>query len=292
LLIAGLLTAIADAQIVRNRQKTAIGKDTKMTTQSAAKNRAAFASARRVNKSLTASMEKRALQWMAERAPKWLTSDQLTALGLGAQFGAGVCYALSRYHRFALLGAIVCIALNWLGDSMDGTLARVRMQQRPRYGFYVDHMVDVFGSIAMMCGLGFSGYLHWQTAIAMLVAFLLLSSESYLATYTLGCFELSQGLFGPTEIRILLIAGNIALLRSPYSTILGHRFFLFDVGGSIAAAGMLAMAVYVTARHTAELYRQEPVRSQTRTPVQKTVRNPLQKSVRDSLQDCLQDSLQ
>ncbi|MGA2886670.1 MAG: CDP-alcohol phosphatidyltransferase family protein [Terracidiphilus sp.] len=218
-----------------------------------------FAPARRVNKSLTASIEKRALQWMAERAPKWLSSDQLTLLGLSAQLGAGLYYALSRYNRWVLLLAILCLVLNWFGDSMDGTLARVRHQQRPRYGFYVDHMVDVFGSVALMCGLGFSGFLHWQTAIAMLVAFLLLSSESYLATYTLSCFQLSHSIFGPTEIRILLIIGNLALLHSPYSTLFGHRIFLFDLGGVIAAVSMFAMAIVVTIRHTAELYRQEPL---------------------------------
>jgi phosphatidylglycerophosphate synthase len=231
-----------------------------MNAKSAAANDdVAFHAARRVNQSLTASMEKRALQWMAERAPCWLTSDQLTLLGLGAQVGAGISYALSRYDRRTLLLVILCLALNWLGDSMDGTLARVRRQQRPRYGFYVDHMVDIFGSVALMCGLGCSGFLHWQTAIAMLVAFLMLSSESYLATYTLSCFQLSQGIFGPTEIRILLIAGNLALLRSPYSTLFGHRMLLFDVGGAIAAAGMFAMAILVTVRHTAQLYRQEPL---------------------------------
>ena len=153
----------------------------------------------------------------------------------------------------------MCVVLNWLGDSLDGTLARVRQQQRPRYGFYVDHMVDIFGSVALMCGLGYSGLLHWQTAIAMLVAFLLLSSESYLATYTLSRFELSQGIFGPTEIRILLIVGNLALLHSPYSTLFGHKMLLFDLGGTIAAVGMFAMAIVVTVRHTAELYRQEPL---------------------------------
>jgi phosphatidylglycerophosphate synthase len=196
---------------------------------------------------------------MAERAPKWLTSDQLTLLGLTAQVGAGVCYALSRYDRRALLLVILCLALNWLGDSLDGTLARVRRQERPRYGFYVDHMVDIFGSVALMCGLGCSGFLHWQTAIAMLIAFLLLSSESYLATYTLTCFQLSQGIFGPTEIRILLVIGNLALLHSPYSTIFGHKMLLFDLAGTIAAASMFAMAIAVTLRHTAELYRQEPL---------------------------------
>jgi phosphatidylglycerophosphate synthase len=230
-----------------------------MATQAAAtKNDVVFISARRVNLALTARMEKRALQWMAERAPQWLTSDQLTILGLAAQIGAGICYALSRYDRRALLLVIVCLALNWLGDSLDGTLARVRRQERPRYGFYVDHMVDIFGSVALMCGLGCSGFLHWQTAIAMLVAFLLLSSESYLATYTLTCFQLSQGIFGPTEIRILLVIGNLTLLRNPYATLFGHKMLLFDLGGTIAAVSMFAMAIFVTLRHTAELYRQEP----------------------------------
>jgi len=200
------------------------------------------------------------LQWMAERAPRWVSSDQLTALGLGAQIGAGICYALSRFDRRALLPAIVFLALNWLGDSLDGTLARVRRQERPRYGFYVDHMVDVLGAVALMCGLGASGLLHWPAAMAMLVAFLVLSSESYLAAYTLQCFELSQGIFGPTEIRILLILGNLAALRSPYSTVFGHRVLLFDLGGTIAALGMAAMAITVAARHTAQLYRQEPLK--------------------------------
>ena len=116
-------------------------------------------------------------------------------LGLSAQIGAGIGYALSRYNRYALVLVILCLVLNWFGDSMDGTLARVRCQPRPRYGFYVDHMVDIFGSVALMCGLGFSGFLHWQTAVAMLIAFLLLSGESYLATYTLS--------------RLSAVAGNL-----------------------------------------------------------------------------------
>ena len=123
---------------------------------------------------------------MAARMPRWVSSDGLTLLGFGAQIGAGVGYALARYNRWALLLVIACIVLNWFGDSMDGTLARVRGQQRPRYGFYVDHMVDVFGAVALMGGMACSGLVHWQVAMAMLVAFLLLSCESYLATYTLS----------------------------------------------------------------------------------------------------------
>ncbi len=218
-----------------------------------------FSSARRVNRSLTANAEKKVLTWMAERAPIWVTSDRLTALGLLAQIGAGFFYALSRYNERWLLGVIVCLVLNWFGDSMDGTLARVRNQQRPRYGFYVDHMVDIFGATALMGGLGFSGLVHWAVAVAMLIGFLLLSAESYLATYTLSCFQMSQGIFGPTEIRILLIIGNLALLRGRYATVMGHRYLLFDLGGVIAATVMFGMAVVIALRHTAELYRQEPV---------------------------------
>jgi archaetidylinositol phosphate synthase len=218
-----------------------------------------FQTARRVNRSLTATLEKRALVWLAEHAPHWLTSDQLTALGLAAQIAAGLCYALVRCDRRWLLPAILCLALNWLGDSLDGTLARFRHQERPRYGFYVDHMVDIFGATALMCGLGASGLLHWATAIAMLVAFLILSAESYLATYTLSRFQLSQGIFGPTEIRILLAIGNLAALRNPYATLFGHTFLLFDIGGAIAAGAMLLMAITIAARHTAQLYREEPL---------------------------------
>lgn len=226
-----------------------------VTTQNAV----GFTPASRINQSLTAVLEKRALQWMARRAPRWLTSDQLTSLGLIAQVGAGAAYALSRDNHSFLLLVNLCLVLNWFGDSMDGTLARIRCQQRPRFGFYVDHMVDILGATALMCGLGLSGLAHWPVAVAMLIGFLLLSSESYLATYTLSRFQLSQGIFGPTEIRILLIIGNLALLHSPYATVFGHKMLLFDLGGVIAAVCMFVMVIGLTARHTAQLYRQEPL---------------------------------
>lgn len=218
-----------------------------------------FRPALRVHSALTASLEKRALQWMARRAPRWLTSDQLTLLGLLAQIAAGFLYVLARAHRLALLGVVVCIALNWLGDSLDGTLARIRNQQRPRYGFYVDHVVDLLGTTALMSGLALSGFVHWPVALAMLIAFLLLSAESYLATYTLGRFELSQGPFGPTELRLLLILGNLALLRSPFCTVDGYRFLLFDLGGTVAAVCMVSLVLLLSLRHTMQLYREEPL---------------------------------
>ncbi|MGA2688216.1 MAG: CDP-alcohol phosphatidyltransferase family protein [Candidatus Korobacteraceae bacterium] len=216
-----------------------------------------FVSALRVHKSLTAGVEKRALIWMARRVPPDTSPDHLTALGFVSQILAGVAYALAAWDSRALWLVNFFIAVNWLGDSLDGTLARVRDQQRPRYGFYVDHMADTFGASALMAGLACSGFVHWQIAAGMLLCFYVLSIESYLATYTMGHFHLSHGIFGPTEIRILLAAGNVVLLVHPYADIAGHRFLLFDVGGVVASAGMAVMAVRATMRHTVVLYREE-----------------------------------
>jgi archaetidylinositol phosphate synthase len=211
----------------------------------------------RVHKALTADVEKRALVWMAEHTPAAINSDHLTGLGFIAQLLAGASYALASHDPLALVLASFFLALNWVGDSLDGTLARVRHQQRPRYGFYIDHMADTFGALALMAGLGCSGYVHWQIAAGMLACFYILSIESYLTTYTMGHFHLSQSIFGPTEIRILLILGNTVLLVTPYADIAGHRFLLFDLGGAGAIAGMTCMAVAATARHIAVLYGEE-----------------------------------
>ena len=219
-----------------------------------------FRSARRVHGSLTADAERTALLWLAQRTPRWMNSDHLTGLGVLAQLCAGASYAIARWNRYALLMVIFFLALNWLGDSLDGTLARVRNQQRPRYGFYVDHMVDSFGSLFLMGGLALSGYMHPAIAIALLIAFLLLSIQSYLATYTMGEFHLSFWRFGPTELRILLAIGNLALLRNPWV----HPFHLgtfrlFDIGGAIGLAGMTVMLLWITVTNTLCLYREERI---------------------------------
>ena len=213
----------------------------------------------RVQESWVAKPEERALLWLAARTPEWIGPDHLTALGLLAQIGAGGFYALARWNRFALLGVIACLALNWLGDSLDGTLARVRQRLRPRYGFYVDHMVDTFGAVALMAGLALSGYMHPWIAIGLLIAFLMLSIQSYLATHALGEFRLSFWRFGPTELRILLALGNLALLRSPVVHLFGGSYRLFDVGGAIGLAGMGLMAVFFTIQNTMRLYREERI---------------------------------
>ena len=213
----------------------------------------------RVQESWLAQPEKRALIWLAVRTPKSLGPDHLTVLGLVAQLGAGLCYALASRNRYALLGVIACLAVNWLGDSLDGTLARVRQRQRPRYGFYVDHMVDSFGALALMGGLALSGYMHPWIAIGLLIAFLMLSIQSYLATHALGEFRISFWRFGPTELRLLLAIGNLALLWRPMAHLFGRQFRLFDVGGAIGLAGMTLMLVAFTAQNTARLYREERI---------------------------------
>jgi phosphatidylglycerophosphate synthase len=219
--------------------------------------RARFQSANRVQRSLVAQAEKRVLVWLAERTPERVGSDHLTLLGFAALVMAGASYALARGNRYWLLVGIGSLALNWLGDSLDGTLARVRQQQRPRYGFYVDHIVDSFGALALMGGLALSGYMHPWLAIALLVAFLLLSIQSYLATYTLGEFRLSFWSFGPTELRILLALGNLALLRWP--VVLKGHYRLFDIGGAIGLIGMSLMLIFFTARNARQLYREERI---------------------------------
>jgi phosphatidylglycerophosphate synthase len=218
-----------------------------------------FIPATRLQQSFVAAAEKKTLIWLAERTPQWINSDYLTILGFVAQCLAGVCYVLARWNRYMLLLGIVCLALNWLGDSLDGTLARVRSCQRPRYGFYVDHIVDTFAAFFLMAGLALSGYIHPAIAFGMLIAFLMLSIEAYLATYTLGQFQLSYWKLGPTEIRLLLAVGNLALLCWPTAKVPGTQWRLLDVGGAIGIVGMVLMLIVSAIQHTATLYHEEKI---------------------------------
>jgi len=216
-----------------------------------------FNPARRLQESILTTCEKRLLIWMAQRTPAWINSDHLTILGFVAQLLTGLSYAMSRLNRAWLIAGIGFLALNWLGDSLDGTLARFRDKQRPRYGFYLDHILDSIGSVALMGGLALSGFMSPVIAISLLVLFLLLSIQSYLATYTLGEFRMSFWSFGPTELRVLLAIGNLAVLRWP-TVLHGHR--LFDIGGAIGIVGMTAVLVFFTAKNIAQLYREERIR--------------------------------
>jgi archaetidylinositol phosphate synthase len=217
-----------------------------------------FRDAGRKQESLLAPFEKRALVWMAERLPAFINSDHLTLLGFASMLGAGLCYWFARWNRYWLLAVIVCLAFNWLGDSLDGTLARVRNRQRPRYGFYVDHITDAFGTAFLIGGMGLSSYLSPGVAAGLIIVYFLLSIQAYLATYSLGTFRLSYWKFSPTELRLLLIAGNIALFLRSANVFLGDRYYrLFDVGGVIGIAGMALTAIVSSIRNIIALYHAE-----------------------------------
>lgn len=217
-----------------------------------------FKQAAREHTSLTAAAEKRLLIWLAHHLPAAINSDHLTALGFLSMAAAGAAYWYSATDKVLGLSLVaVFLVLNWFGDSLDGTVARVRNLQRPRYGFYLDHVLDSVGTAFLITGIGLSGIMSMPIAMALLVAYLLVSIETFLATYALGRFQMNAGFFGPTELRILLLVGNAFLFYRPIVTILGEKYKLFDVGGLCGTIGLAVILVSSTARHAAQLYREE-----------------------------------
>ena len=209
--------------------------------------------------SLLAAVEKRALIRIAERLPRAVNSDHLTVLGLAAMAVAGGAFWAS--HRFdgALAVVVLALAVNWFGDSLDGTVARVRNQQRPMYGFYVDHVIDIVGALFLFGGLGLSPYMTLEVALALLVAYLMISAETFLATHARGVFRISLLRVGPTELRILLAFGTLYLYYKPRVVLAGSEYLLFDVGGVVATVGMFGALAFSVGRNTLALYRAEPM---------------------------------
>jgi phosphatidylglycerophosphate synthase len=214
----------------------------------------------RVNTGVLAAVEKRTLIAMARRLPRWVNSDHLTVLALAAMAGAGAAFWASRYWLPALGFAILALAVNWFGDSLDGTVARVRKHERPRYGFYVDHVLDIVGITLLVGGMALSGWMSPIVALAFLVAYLLVAAEVFLATAVNGRFRMSFLNVGPTELRILLAIGTLTLFVRPTVSIGGlGEFRLFDVGFGAGAIGLVLALVTSAARTTAALYRAEPL---------------------------------
>jgi phosphatidylglycerophosphate synthase len=220
---------------------------------------AAFQEARREHASLTAAVEKRLLVWLAERLPPWINADHLTALGLVAFALGGTAYWMCRREPLFLHAVNLCLVLNWLGDSLDGTVARVRKKLRPRYGFYVDHMVDALAALLLLLGLAFSSLVTPAVAIALLVAYFFLTINMGYATHALGVFKISFGAVGGTEMRILLALVNLAVLRWPRVTLLGREWLLFDLVGLAATVAVAFTALRSTAQVTKRLYDMERV---------------------------------
>jgi phosphatidylglycerophosphate synthase len=209
---------------------------------------------------LLARPERAALRWLAARLPDRVLPDHLTLLGVLAAGGIAVAYALSSVASAWLWVASALLVIHWLGDSLDGTLARVRNIERPRYGYYVDHLADAVATACIGIGLGLSPHMLLAVGFGVVVAYLVLSINTYLETQALGTFALGYGRIGPTEVRVLLVALNTALALglAPHVAIAGVRLGLLDLAGA-AVIALMALALAVRAAgNLRELARREP----------------------------------
>ena len=192
---------------------------------------------------ILAPLERRALQALVKRLPAWVLPDHLTVLGLIASTAIGAAYLLSNRNELWLHLANAAILVNWFGDSLDGSLARYRKIERPRYGFYLDHLTDAYSTLAIGLGLGLSPYMLLSVGLGIVIAYLLLSINVYLETHAFGEFRVSYGRLGPTEVRLLLIALNtLAMTIGPLPFgIRGIGATVFDIAGAFIVLGMLML---------------------------------------------------
>jgi len=202
-----------------------------------------------------ADPERRLLRAVATRLPAAVHSDHLTALGILGAVGVGAAYALSRCNAAWLWVASACLVVQWLGDSLDGTLARVRGAERPRYGYYLDHVVDAFSTSVIGVGLGLSPYVQLGVALGVVIVYLALSINVYLEANVFGVFRLAYGRIGPTEVRIILIAANATLALA-----VPGRMVTAVATGTVGLLGicMLGMLLARVASNLRTLSQQEP----------------------------------
>ena len=207
-----------------------------------------------------ARFEAWALPKLAAALPSRVMPDHLTALGLLASTGIAVSYMLTNRDSAWLWAASGLLVVQWYGDSLDGTLARYRKIERPRYGFYLDHLTDAYSTLAIGLGLGFSPYMLLSVGLAITIAYLLLSVNVYLETHVFGEFKLGHGILGPTEARVLLIALNtaIAILGPLRFHVMGVPFTPYDVLGLLGVAGMVGLLLSRASRNLRTLAALEP----------------------------------
>lgn len=178
----------------------------------------------RINDTLTGPLERQALQWLAAHSPTWATPDHYTSLGVLGSVIIFLGYVLSNYHPGYFWLANLGFVINWLGDSLDGTLARYRHIERPIYGFYIDHTTDAISQVLVFSGLGLSPYVDFNVAILALVAYLLLSVLVYVRTCVVAEFRISYNKLGPTEARLLAMLLNTAMF------FFGAQLWQWDAG--------------------------------------------------------------
>lgn len=204
--------------------------------------------------------EKKLLVAIAGRLPRWVLPDHLTLFGMLGSALVTASYLMSNHAVWWLWIANLGFVINWFGDSLDGTTARVRKIQRPRYGFYLDHLTDAFSTIAIGLGLGFSPYMLLSVGLAIVAGYLVLSINVYLESQVLGDFRFGYGVVGPTETRLILIGLNtVAALVGPVPyKFMGIGATVFDLFGVLAVAGMLLMLGRRVARNLGHLAKLEP----------------------------------
>ncbi len=216
--------------------------------------------AERQAKFLVARFEKWALPKIAARLPRWVMPDHLTGLGIVAATWIAFCYMKSNSNPLWLYGASFGLVVHWFGDSLDGTLARVRKIQRPRYGFYLDHLTDAYSTTAIGLGLGLSPYMLLSVGFAGVIAYLMLSINVYLETYVFGRFSYGYGSLGPTEARVFLLALNLfagAWTPLPFH-LNGVAMTVFDIGGIAVSFIMLGLLLSRAMANLRELAIAEP----------------------------------
>jgi phosphatidylglycerophosphate synthase len=212
---------------------------------------------------LLARQEKRVLTGIARRLPKWILPDDLTALGVAAAVGICVASQATNADHAWFWVASALLVVHWLGDSLDGTLARVRGIERPRYGYYLDHLVDAISTACVGIGLGLSPFMLLSTGALIVVAYLMLSINVYLESHALGRFSIGYGRIGPTEVRVILVALNTALALGAGLDfkLAGIGLTAFDVVGLAVAAVMCALLLARAAANLRRLSVEEPAAS-------------------------------
>lgn len=214
----------------------------------------------RVNKIALARFEQWALPRMARRLPEWMTPDTLTVIGLIAAGVIGLSYYLTHYGLGWLWLASLGFVVHWWGDSLDGTLARVRNIRRERYGFYVDHQSDAISTFVIFLGLGFSPLMELSIALFLVVAYFLMMILVSLVTIARDVFKISFAGFGPTESRLAMIAANtvVFFLDNPLVSVAGTEFRLFSLIGIVGTVLLVGTYVVVSLKERAILAKLDP----------------------------------
>jgi phosphatidylglycerophosphate synthase len=214
---------------------------------------------RRTNSGLLSPVERRALDWLGPRMPPWLTPNRLTAVGLGAAILALAGYVLATRHPAWLWLVNAALVLNWLGDSLDGHVARLRGIERPRYGFFLDQSTDVLSQLLFALGLAVSGYIRPEIVILGLAAYLMMTVQGLLRAQTTRVFPLATGGMGLTEVRCLFVVGNILFYFAPPwpFTVAGLTLSYSDLLGLLWIVSNIALYVWTMTAVLRQIAREE-----------------------------------